>query len=90
LQLNFYLSAIDAQIKTDHDNPSIGLLLCKEGNRLVAEYALRNIESPMGVAEYQLVQAIPSEFATSLPTVEEIESELQSRSSVPPDQAEKC
>ena len=56
----------------------------------MAEYALRNIESPMGVAEYQLVQAIPSEFATSLPTVEEIESELQSRSSVPPDQAEKC
>ncbi len=62
----------------------------KEGNRLVAEYALRNIESPMGVAEYQLVQAIPTEFATSLPTVEQIESELQNRSLVPEDQEPEC
>lgn len=89
-QLNFYLSAVDAQIKNLHDSPSIGLLLCKEGNRLVAEYALRNIESPMGVAEYQLVQAIPTEFATSLPTVEQIESELQNRSLVPEDQEPEC
>ena len=76
-QLNFYLSAIDADVKAPEDNPTIGLLLCKEQNRTVAEYALRGIDKPMGVAEYQLVRAIPEPLASGLPTIEQIEAELQ-------------
>jgi predicted nuclease of restriction endonuclease-like (RecB) superfamily len=75
-QLNFYLAAVDAQMKAAHDQPTIGLLLCKQQNRLVAEYALRGITNPMGVAEYQLLEALPESLATSLPSIEDIEREL--------------
>ncbi len=76
-QLNFYLSAVDAQIKAPDDKPTIGLLLCKEKNRLVAEYALSGIDRPIGVANYELVRALPEPLDTSLPSIEEIEAELQ-------------
>ncbi|MBU0699876.1 DUF1016 family protein [bacterium] len=75
-QLNFYLAAVDAQIKTMDDKPTIGLLLCKTRKRLVAEYALSGIDKPIGVAEYQLIRALPEPLDTSLPSVEEIEAEL--------------
>lgn len=75
-QLNFYLSAVDAQIKAADDKPTIGLLLCRTQNRLVAEYALSGIEKPIGVAEYQLVRSLPEPLDTSLPSIEEIEAEL--------------
>jgi predicted nuclease of restriction endonuclease-like (RecB) superfamily len=75
-QLNFYLAAVDAQIKAADDQPTIGLLLCKTKNRLVAEYALSGIAKPMGVAEYQLVRALPEPLDRRLPTVEELEEEL--------------
>lgn len=75
-QLNFYLSAVDAQIKAADDKPTIGLLLCRTKNRLVAEYALSGIDKPIGVAEYQLVRALPEPLDTSLPSIEEIEAEL--------------
>jgi predicted nuclease of restriction endonuclease-like (RecB) superfamily len=77
-QLNFYLSAVDAQVKADDDHPTIGLLLCKENNRLVAEYALRGIAKPMGVAEYQLLREIPAGLKPSLPSIDQIEAELRS------------
>jgi hypothetical protein len=73
--LNFYLSAVDAQIKGPADGPTIGLLLCRTQNRLVAEYALSGIERPIGVTEYQLVRALPKPLDTSLPSIEEIETE---------------
>jgi predicted nuclease of restriction endonuclease-like (RecB) superfamily len=76
-QLNFYLSAIDADVKAPQDNPTIGLLLCHEQNRTVAEYALRGMDKPMGIAEYKLVRDIPESLATNLPTIEQIEAELQ-------------
>lgn len=76
-QLSFYLSAVDAQIKHEHDAPTIGLLLCKSKNKVVAEYALRDINKPMGVAEYQLLEALPEDLQTSLPSIEEIEKALQ-------------
>ncbi|HSS78999.1 MAG TPA: PDDEXK nuclease domain-containing protein [Thermoanaerobaculia bacterium] len=76
-QLSFYLTAVDRRIKAEQDTPTIGLLLCRKQNRLVAEYALSAIHQPIGVAEYQLTQAIPPEFAGSLPTIEELEAELQ-------------
>lgn len=75
-QLGFYLTAVDRQIKSEHDNPTIGLLLCKSKNKVVAEYALGDKTQPMGIAEYKLLEALPAEFQTSLPSIEQIESEL--------------
>ncbi len=75
-QLSFYLTAVDAQIKHPDDGPTIGLLLCKTKNKVVAEYALRGKDQPLGVAEYQLVESLPAEFQTSLPSIEQIEREL--------------
>ena len=67
---------VDAQLKHPGDNPSIGLLLCKNQNRIVAEYALRDVNKPIGVAEYQLVNALPENLQTDLPSIESIEREL--------------
>ena len=76
-KLNFYLSAVDSQLKHPDDNPSLGLLLCKSRDKVVAEYALRDMHKPIGVAEYQLVQALPQELQTDLPRIEDIEREFQ-------------
>ena len=75
-KLSFYLAAVDAQLKHPHDGPTIGLLLCKSKNEVVAEYALRDNNRPIGVAEYQLVESLPAELQTSLPSIEQIEREL--------------
>ena len=75
-QLGFYLTAVDAQVKAPADGPTIGLLLCKGKNKVVAEYALRDGTKPMGIAEYQLVHALPAQLETSLPSIERIEAEL--------------
>jgi hypothetical protein len=75
-QLNFYLGAIDAQMKAEDDRPTIGLLLCKTKNRLVAEYALSGTNRPMGIAEYELVRALPEPLDRCLPSIEEIEAEF--------------
>ena len=75
-QLNFYLSAVDSQIKSEQDAPTIGLLLCRSKNRVVAEYALRDSNKPIGVAEYQLIESLPADLQTSLPSIEQIEREL--------------
>ena len=75
-QLGFYLTTVDRQIKSEHDNPTIGLLLCKSQNKVVAEYALGDKTQPMGIAEYKLIESLPAELQTSLPSIEQIESEL--------------
>ncbi|TLS68743.1 DUF1016 domain-containing protein [Mariprofundus erugo] len=75
-QLGFYLTAVDAQVKDARDGPTIGMLLCKSKNKIVAEYALRDNAQPIGVAEYQLVASLPPELQTSLPSIEQIEREL--------------
>ena len=75
-QLSFYLSAMDAQVRAEQDGPTIGLLLCKSKNKVVAEYALRDYNNPMGVAEYQLIEALPKELQTELPSIEAIEQAL--------------
>lgn len=77
-QLNLYLSAADDLLRHADDKPTIGLLLCREKNRVVVEYALRDLKKPIGVAgwETKLVEKLPKTFAGSLPTVEEIEVEL--------------
>ncbi|MDO5290674.1 MAG: PDDEXK nuclease domain-containing protein [Pseudomonadota bacterium] len=76
-QLGFYLTAVDAQLKTEQDQPTIGLLLCKSKNKVVAEYALRDKAQPIGVAEYRLMAALPKELQTSLPSIAQIERELK-------------
>lgn len=68
---------VDRQIKSEHDNPTIGLLLCKSQNKVVAEYALGDKTQPMGIAEYKLIESLPAELQTSLPSIEQIEAELQ-------------
>lgn len=75
-QLGFYLTAVDRQVKSEHDNPTIGLLLCKSKNKVVAEYALGDKNQPMGIAEYKLLDSLPAELQTSLPSIEQIEQEL--------------
>lgn len=75
-KLNFYLSAVDGTMRHQSDNPSIGLILCKDRKGLIAEYALKDISKPMGVSEYQLVAAIPEDLKGCLPTIEELEAEF--------------
>lgn len=75
-KLNFYINAVDAQLKKGSDQATVGLLLCRKKDKLVAEYALRGVETPIGVSEYQLTQALPDNLKASLPSIEEIEAEL--------------
>ena len=72
-KLNFYLSAVDETLKSKEDHPTIGILLCKERNKIEAEYALRGMSQPIGVAEFKLSKAIPKNIKSELPTIEEIE-----------------
>lgn len=76
-KLNFYIKAVDEQLRQEGDNPTVGILLCKTRDKLVAEYALSDINKPMGVTEYELTQSLPEEFKSSLPTIEEIEAEIK-------------
>jgi hypothetical protein len=78
-QLNFYLSAVDDMLKHPSDNPSIGILLCKERDKLTAEYALKDINKPIGVSEYKLSDFLPEELADTLPTAEDIEKRIKSK-----------
>jgi predicted nuclease of restriction endonuclease-like (RecB) superfamily len=75
-QINFYLTALDETVKAKTDNPSIGLVLCKTRSKIIAEWSLRKMNAPIGVSEFRLTTAIPKEFKASLPSIEEIETEL--------------
>lgn len=76
-KLNFYLSAVDSLIKQDDDKPTIGILLCREKNNIEAEFALRDLNKPMGVSEFQFTEILPEALKSSLPTIEELENELK-------------
>ncbi len=75
-KLNFYLSAVDKILKHNADNPSIGIILCKSKDKVIAEYALKDMSKPMGVSEYKIVRTIPEKLKISLPTIDELEKEL--------------
>jgi predicted nuclease of restriction endonuclease-like (RecB) superfamily len=75
-KMNFYCSAVDDLLRQEHDAPTIGMILCQTKDRIFAEYALRDIHKPIGVADYELTRALPKEFASSLPSIEDIETEL--------------
>lgn len=76
-QLNFYLSAVDGILKKEQDNPSIGLLLCKSKNNVVAEYSLKDISKPIGVSEYKVTSSLPDDLEKQLPSVEDIQKRIK-------------
>ena len=76
-QLNFYLSAVDGILKTEQDNPSIGLLLCKSKNDLVVEYSLKDMSKPIGVSEYRVTSDLPTELERQLPSIKDIQKHIQ-------------
>ncbi len=78
-KMNFYLSAVDDLLKHEKDEPSIGLILCKSKNKLIAEYALRDLKKPIGVSEMQILRALPENLKGSLPTIEELEKGLSKK-----------
>ena len=75
-KMNFYLSAVDDRLRGEQDQPAIGLILCREKNRVIVEYALRDLSKPIGVSAYQLTRALPETLKGSLPTIEELEAAL--------------
>ena len=75
-KLNFYLSAVDDLLRHSDDKPTIGLVLCKSKNRMVAEYALRDMSKPLSISEFRSLEALPEGLKSSLPTIEELEAEL--------------
>ena len=75
-KLNFYVSAVDGILKSEQDNATIGILICKSKNDTVVEYALKDVHKPIGVSEYIITKKLPDEFKSSLPSIEEIEAEL--------------
>jgi predicted nuclease of restriction endonuclease-like (RecB) superfamily len=87
-KLNFYLSAVDDMLRHESDNPSIGILLCKERDRLTAEYALRDINKPIGVSEYKLSDFVPQELADTLPSAEDIEKRIKGKYDIKEDDGE--
>lgn len=76
-KLNFYLSAVDKYIKTENDNPTFGILLCKDKKRVTAELALKDINKPIGVSEYKILSEIPEFLENTLPSIEDIEKRLE-------------
>ena len=76
-QLQFYLTALDKQVKMEHENPSIGIIICKNKNRTVVEYALKNSDKPIGVATYQIRDTLPEQMKNLLPSPEEIAKRLK-------------
>jgi len=75
-KMNFYLAAVDDLLRHADDQPSIGMIICKTKDQVVAEYALRNSTTPIGISEYTLAEALPATMKGSLPTIEELEEEL--------------
>ena len=76
-KMNFYLSAVDTLLKQDDDKPTIGILLCRDKNNIEAEFALRDINKPIGISEFSFTEILPENLKSSLPTIEELENELQ-------------
>lgn len=81
-KMNFYLSALDDLVKAPEDNPSVGLILCRDENRTIAEYALRDMSKPIGVSEYHLCTDLPLDLKDALPAVEDIRSRIDMKSNL--------
>ncbi len=79
-KMNFSLSAVDDLVRHPDDKPSIGLILCKGKNRIVAEYALRGLAKPLGISEFEPMEVLPDELKGTLPSIAELEAELEAGS----------
>lgn len=79
-QLSTYVAAVDGILRKDGDNQTIGLLVCKTKDKVLAQYAVNSVKTPIGISEYELSHAIPGEIKSSMPTIEEIENELNAAS----------
>ena len=75
-KLNFYISAVDSQVRSEADGPTLGILICKSKSDIKVEYSLRDLSKPIGVSEYQITENLPDDLRSSLPTIEQIEAEL--------------
>jgi predicted nuclease of restriction endonuclease-like (RecB) superfamily len=75
-KMNFYCSVVDDKLRSKQDNPTIGLILCQDRDRILAEYALRDINKPIGVSDYELTQSLPKKLKSSLPSIKQIEKEM--------------
>ena len=76
-QLNFYVTAVNRELKTDRDNATIGLLICKDKNDVVCEYSLEQISQPIGISKYKITKLLEAEYKSSLPSIEEIEKKIK-------------
>jgi hypothetical protein len=81
-KLNFYCNVVDDQLKHPSDAPTIGLILCQRSNQVLAEYALRGLDKPIGVSTFELTRALPASLQSALPSIDEIEAELSERVSI--------
>ena len=75
--MQFYLTALDKQVKLEHENPSIGIIICKSKNKTVVEYALNNSDKPIGVSTYKISNSLPKQLENLLPSPEEIKERLE-------------
>jgi len=78
-KVNFYCNVVDDKLRHEGDKPTIGLILCQDANSITAEYALRGYDKPIGISSYELSRALPKELASSLPSIEDIERELEGK-----------
>jgi YhcG PDDEXK nuclease domain len=76
-KMNFYVNAIDDILKTEQDNKTIGIILCKDKDNVRAEYALRGVNTPIGISEFRLGEALPDEIKSNLPSIEDLERKLK-------------
>jgi predicted nuclease of restriction endonuclease-like (RecB) superfamily len=76
-KLNFYLSAVDDMIREEGDGPTVGILICKDKDKTVVEYALKDIDKPIGVSEYMITKSLPEDWKGKLPSIEELEDEIE-------------
>jgi predicted nuclease of restriction endonuclease-like (RecB) superfamily len=82
-KMNFYLNVADDKLKGEHDGPSIGLILCKTNNKVVAEYALRDMSKPIGISEYRINELLPESIKRELPSIQDLEQKLEERLETP-------
>jgi len=82
-KMNFYLNAFDSANKVDGDGPSIGIILCKNKDKVTVEYALKDLNKPIGVAQYDLTRAIPEDLKAELPSIKDLEEELEKEIEIP-------
>ena len=83
-KMNFYLAAVDDRMRHESDRPSIGLILCEEKNKIVAEYALRGMDKAIGISDYKLTRALPKKLRSALPSIERLEKELSKPAAADP------